>query len=136
MSECDRNNAILIQTASLTSLPERPGADKDEGTPWPDTSKSGPTAANGGVDAEGSDAGDLTSCDSKGAGGEFRAKARAALAAYLPKAMMHLTRAASRARWGRSWTKVRGVLVTPHGHGFTLPKPSVKVSKFCHSRCA
>lgn len=103
----------IIQTASLTTLPKQSGVDKDEGTPWPDITKPGSAAANGGVDPEGSDAGELTSGDDKDGGGKSRARARAALAAYLPKAMMHLTRAASRARWGRSWTKVRAYGPSP-----------------------
>lgn len=90
----------------LTTLPKI-GVDKDEGTPWPDISRSGSAAANGGIDPEGSDVGELMSGDGEDAGGESRARAHAALAAFLPKAMVHLTRAASRARWGRSWTKVR-----------------------------
>lgn len=81
--------------------------DKDEGTPWPDTKKSDSTGASGGADPEGGDVGDLASGDGKEPGEDFRTKARAALAVSLPKAMMHLTRAANRARWGRSWTKVR-----------------------------
>lgn len=78
--------------------------DQDDGTPWPSIHQIVSTVATAAT------ANSTNNVTTSGEGGNERkgdGGREGKFAVLFSKAMLHLARAASRARWGRSWAKVR-----------------------------
>lgn len=84
--------------------------DKDEGASWPVDGDVFTSAGDRQADPDSGKDKQVVESDNKDAAlaCSLSAKEDLAFSAILSKAMLHLTRAASRATWGRLWVKVRG----------------------------
>lgn len=78
---------------------------QDDGTPWPSIGQVVSAVANAAT-ATSHNANDVTTSGEPRNEGQSDGDRGREFAVLLSKAMLHMARAASRARWGRSWIKV------------------------------
>lgn len=105
--------ALLYPALVLPMMHEMTPA-KDDGTPWPTIEDVTIATTHGNADGDAEQVGGPTDCKTKGADRETKGGpdgtcigTNTAFDLHFSKAIMHLTRAASRSRCGESFVKVR-----------------------------